>query len=143
MLKTAFALTMGLLLAGPALAGGTQPVTFAERNGQVDFSTPSNNIECLYTPHGGTPHYTAPGGSAEISCDRQAPTYVRTSLLEAGVPSVLKDVSDQSCCGVDNILQYGQSITLGPFTCESQMTGLVCRRGSNGFQISKAAIKAW
>ena len=48
-------------LAAPALA-----VEFeADERGQIHFNMPSNNVDCVYTPAGGTDNYETESGEAE------------------------------------------------------------------------------
>jgi len=133
-------LLLGLGSGHVALAGMQ---TFPSNNGQVDFRMPSNNVECIYTPAGGTPTYTPADGGPELQCDRAEPTYLRFVLGKSGPATVISDVGDASCCGGTNVLQYGSTWQGGPFTCKSATTGITCKRGAHGFLISKAKVKTY
>jgi hypothetical protein len=124
-----------------AASAGTQ--TFPSNNGQVDFVMPSQNVECIYTPAGGTPTYTPADGGPELQCDRAQPTYLRFVLGKSGPATVISDVGDASCCGGTNVLQYGSTWKGGPFACRSATTGIACTRGAHGFLISKAKVKTY
>ena len=42
------------------------------------------------------------------------------------------------------VLAYGQSLTLGPFTCQSAETGMTCQNGEgHGFTIARAAQRVF
>lgn len=137
-----YALTMAgcaFLLSVPAHA---QFVTFPPgANGQVTFVMPSNNVECTFTPAGGTPVYKPADGGPELSCDRREPKYVRVALTPKSIKR-FDNVGDQGCCGTTNPFPYGTRWSRGPFTCESLETGLVCRNADGrGFSISRANIE--
>ena len=111
--------------------------------GEYEFTMPSRNVGCVYTPPGGTSTYTSPDGLAELQCDRVEPTYVRVILGETGPAHRLNNVGDASCCGDNYILPYGEVWSEGPFTCLSATTGLVCTRGHHGFTISRKSIATY
>lgn len=114
----------------------------ADQDGVVHFTTPSNNIECIYIPAGGSPVYKPPGNLAEFSCDRAAPSYVRLQMSARGSVQHIANPGDQPCCGAGPILNYGETWRVAPFSCTSERTGLTCRRDDgHGFSISKAGIK--
>jgi hypothetical protein len=124
-----------------SLTAHAQSVTFQpDGNGQISFVMPSHNVECTYTPAGGTPVYKPFEGGPELSCDRRDPKYVRIVLT----PKSLKrfdDVGDQGCCGTSNPLPYGMRWSRGPFTCESLETGLTCRTSDGrGFTVSRSRV---
>jgi hypothetical protein len=112
-----------------------------DQNSQSEFVMPSNNVGCIYTPAGGTDTYQTADGLAELSCDRVEPSYVRVILGSAGKPKKYTNVGDASCCSTSSVLAYGEVWQQGPFTCYSEITGLVCNRGSHGFSMSRKAIK--
>jgi hypothetical protein len=111
--------------------------------GQYEFTMPSNNVGCVYTPEGGTAIYSTADGGAELSCDRVAPSYVRVVLGAKGKAKRFTNVGDPSCCGADNYLAYGETWAEGPFSCLSATSGLTCTRGSHGFVINKKGVKAY
>ena len=133
------------LAAAPAYAGPLPQSTFeASQGGQISFSMPSANVECIYTPKGGGATYMPEDGGPELSCDRLAPVYLRFTLAATGKAELIKDVGDQGCCGDENPLAYGTQWRQAPYTCESASTGLTCRRDDgHGFFISKAKIKVY
>lgn len=130
-----------------ALAVFTMPalaVDFDENDqGQIEFTMPSGNIGCVYTPQGGTDVYEPVDGGPELSCDRVEPSYVRVILGPLGKAKRYNDVGDASCCGSDNILDYGDVWKMDGFRCTSETTGLACKRGKHGFSISRKAIKTY
>ena len=77
--------------------------------GSIDFTMPSGNIGCVYTPAGGTGTYMPQGGGPELSCDRVEPAYVRVILGPAGKAKRDNAVGDASCCGQDNSFGYGEA----------------------------------
>ena len=131
---------IGLVIAlgsVPAAAGAGQQFFDLLPTGQIEFTMPSGNIGCVYTPEGGTPVFVPVDGGPELACDRVEPAYRRFTLGKAGPASVQDNVGDASCCGSPNVLEYGNFWQAGPFYCESDETGLTCMRGQNGFFISR------
>ena len=126
-------------IALPAAAAEFEP----DEQGQISFAMPSGNIGCVYTPEGGTDVYEPVDGGPELSCDRVEPSYVRVILGPLGKTKRYNDVGDASCCGSDNILDYGDVWKMDGFRCTSEATGLACKRGKHGFSISRKAIKAY
>jgi hypothetical protein len=133
-------LALGFLAAvTPAFA-----VTFDENGqGQIEFTMPSGNIGCVYTPAGGTDTYEPMGGGPELSCDRVEPSYVRVMMGPSGKPKRYNNVGDASCCGSDNVFDYGGVWKHDGFRCTSSEAGLKCSRGGHGFSMSRKAIKAY
>lgn len=112
-------------LLGPAAA--KEQVFTVQDDGQVSFMMPSGNIDCIYTPKGGTETYEPADGGPEISCDRVAPRYVNIRLGASGPAVLTENPGEQPCCSGDNILEYGNSVRLGAdFICSSTSAGLVC-----------------
>ena len=111
--------------------------------GQVDFIMPSSNIGCIYTPQGGTSFYVPEDGGPELSCDRVEPSYVRATLASGGKARREDHVNDPSCCGSDNVFDYGEVWEMDGFSCISATTGLTCTRGRHGFSMARKAVKAW
>jgi hypothetical protein len=115
----------------------------ADKNGQITFVMPSQNVECTYTPAGGTPIYKPFDGGPELSCDRRDPTYVRLIMTPKSVKKI-DDVGDQGCCGASNVFAYGKRWTMGPFTCDSAATGLTCKRtDGRGFTASRESASVF
>ena len=142
--KTALVLAMlagiAIVLGLPAQAAEFQQLN-ANQYGQVEFTTPSGNIGCIYTPSGGTPVYETHGGD-EIQCDRVAPSYVRAVLADDGAAYRINDVGDASCCSLGQTIEYGKVAQIGPFQCLSERRGLTCARADgHGFFLSRALIQ--
>jgi hypothetical protein len=121
----------------PALAVEFEP----NDQGFTEFNMPSGNIGCFYTAEGGTGVYKTSDGGAELSCDRVEPSYIRVMLGSSGEAEHITNVGDASCCGGDNIFEYGEVWSEGPFSCISATTGLTCTRGAHGFSMSRKAVK--
>jgi hypothetical protein len=125
MLKSlVLAVGLALLIAAPASA--TEQKVVAKDNGQIEFAMPSGNIGCLYTPAGGTDVYEPKDGGPELICERIEPQYVTVILGPKGTPEMIEDPEEQSCCGAENILDYGKTITFEGFTCLAETSGLTC-----------------
>lgn len=128
MIRLTFALT---LLAVPALA-----------DDYLAFHSPSGNIQCAIST----------GDYAQVRCDMGSltPTYRKAPLgcefdwgssfaVDAGGKGYLACVSDAVADPGGVELGYGKSITLGPFTCISEKSGMECTNpGGHGFRLSKA-----
>jgi len=136
------AAAIGALLVCPDMRAHAQAtVNFPLKNGMVMFMMPSKNMECTFVAKQ-TAVYMPAGGGPELTCDRRDPKYVRVVLGPTKAAERTDDPGEQPCCGADNILQYGQTWTDGPFTCESAPSGLVCRhKNGHGFSLSKAKIE--
>lgn len=128
-----------LAFAAPAFAADFEP----DDQGQIEFTMPSGNIGCVYTPEGGTEVYEPVGGGPELACDRVEPSYVRVILGPDGKAKRHNDVGDASCCGSDNVFDYGEEWEYDGFVCESSMSGLRCSRDGHGFSMARKAIKTW
>jgi hypothetical protein len=114
---------------------------FAEE--QIEFVLPSGNVACIYTPKGGVAVYKPVDGGPELSCDRVEPQYVRIVLGPRGKAILIKEVGDASCCSAEPVLAYGKIWKAGPFTCQASTRGLQCKRGSNGFVMSRSRLKVY
>ena len=125
-------LTLGLcLLAGPALA-----------DDYLAFHSPSGNIQCGMST----------GEYAQVRCDLSelTPSYTKpppdcefdwgsSFAVDAGGRGYLACVSDAVADPGGVELGYGKSISLGPFTCTSEKSGMECTNlGGHGFLVSKA-----
>lgn len=132
---------LALLAASASLAGEK---TFApSQSGFTEFTMPSGNIGCIYTPEGGSAVHVPSDGGPELSCDRVEPQYRRYVLSKEGPGVELAEVGDASCCSIDNILDYGDVWQEGPYRCESTRGGLICQTGQHGFFISRKNIELW
>lgn len=138
---------MRLAAAGLACAGFASQafaIDFAGNDqGQIEFVMPSGNIGCVYTPKGGTDTYQPVGGGPELSCDRVEPSYVRVILGPKGKAVKITGAGDASCCGSDNVFDYGEVWEMGPFSCSSETSGLSCVRGAHGFTMSRRKVTAY
>jgi len=145
-LRTAWP-ALRLLAAAAACSAFAPPafaIDFAENDqGQIEFVMPSGNIGCVYTPKGGTDTYQPVGGGPELSCDRVEPAYVRVILGPKGKAVKIAGVGDASCCGSDNVFDYGEVWKMGPFSCSSATSGLACVRGTHGFTMSRRKVTAY
>ena len=122
----------------PAKPAGSH---FTDREGQVEFATPSHNVGCVYTPAGGTSWYKPADGGPELSCDRVKPTYVNVRMSPAGEPQRADNPGEQPCCQATNILAYGKTWGAGPFSCSASGAGLACKRADGrGFTLSKKDV---
>ena len=133
-LPVASASLIGLAALGLPARGGDFPRhTFTpESNGFIEFSTPSNNIGCLYGMVEKSP---------ELTCDRSQPTYLRFVLSPKGRTTLIKNSGEQPCCSGDT-LPYGESWKGGPFECDSLASSLRCTSESgHGFTISRTQIE--
>jgi hypothetical protein len=139
MIRFAAASLAFLMSAAPALAVEFEP----NDQGFTEFNMPSGNIGCFYTPEGGTGVYKTSDGGAELSCDRVEPSYIRVMLGSSGKAERITNVGDPSCCGGNNIFEYGEVWEAGPFSCISSTAGLTCTRGTHGFSMSRKAVKAY
>ncbi|MEQ1492950.1 MAG: hypothetical protein ABL932_20595 [Terricaulis sp.] len=102
-----------------------------------EFMAPSGNIGCVYTPAGGTAVYQTADGRAELKCDRSEPEYVRVVMSESGAARI-EPTDERGCCSGETI-QYGQSWSEGPFSCDVTETGVVCaNRERHGFTLSRS-----
>ena len=125
-------LTLALtLIAAPALA-----------DDYLAFHSPSGNIQCGMST----------GDYAQVRCDMAelTPTYRKAPAdcefdwgssfaVDAGGKGYLACVSDAVADPGGVELGYGKSISLGPFTCTSEKSGMECTNlGGHGFRISKA-----
>ena len=136
-----------LAMPGPADAGTKAKAPkqsgphFTDREGQVEFATPSHNVGCVYTPAGGTSWYKPAEGGPELSCDRVKPAYVNVRMGAAGEPQRVDNPGEQPCCQATNILAYGKAWSAGPFSCTASGAGLACKRADGrGFTLSKKDV---
>ena len=140
----ALGLAVPLTSAAAAPASPASAAIAAEANGQVIFTTPSNNIGCTFTPGGGTTTYTPRDGGPELVCERAAPDYVTVIMGPKGAVERIDNPGEQGCCSLGPVLAYGQTWVRGPFTCQSRKTGLTCRRtDGRGFSLSRAGVRVF
>lgn len=133
---------LAAVLAIPAVGQAGEQRIAPASGGYTEFMLPSGNIGCIYIPEGGTDVYQPEDGGPELQCDRIEPTYMRAILGASGKGKTHKNVGDASCC-TGPVLRYGNTVTLGPYYCESERTGLTCYRDNNGIFLSRRKINAW
>jgi hypothetical protein len=132
-----------LLLPISALPVVAKEQSFVPKaNGQVEFSMPSGNVGCIFTPEGGTDTYQPDGGGPELSCDRIEPSYINVRLGPVGKAMLNENPGEQGCCGAENVLAYGNTTHLGGFVCTASTGGLTCETadGRHGFCVAKARM---
>ena len=134
------ALALAAFVAEPAMA--EEQHFKAEPNGQITWVMPSNNIDCVYTPKGGTETYEPTDGGPEISCDRMEPSYVNMTLGPKGPAVLTKDPGEQPCCSGSNVFAYGNTAHLDGFVCTSSTAGLTCETPDkrHGFCVAKSRL---
>lgn len=103
----------------------------------TEFYSPSKNISCEIDNDFG------PSALTSTLCLTLSPAKSVT-LASDGSLTTCTGVNCLSNAGVDTpTLAYGQSITLGPFTCASSTAGMKCTlQNGDGFMISKASTTA-
>jgi hypothetical protein len=133
-----------LMIALCLLAGAMLP-NAAMADDYLAFHSPSGNIQCAIMT----------GDYAQARCDMSAlsPTYRQAPAncefdwgssfaVDAGGSGYLACVSDSVADPGGVELGYGKSISLGPFTCTSEKSGMECSNlGGHGFKLSKAKQK--
>lgn len=63
---------------------------------------------------------------------------------EALLPQRIDNPGEQGCCALDQKLAYGRRWNKGPFTCQSEESGLTCKSvNGHGLSMSRAAIRVW
>jgi len=139
-----FILAAALAVAVAAPVSAAEVTLAAGESGQTEFSMPSGNIGCIVTPEGGTDVYQPADGGPEIQCDRVEPEYVRV-MLGKDVAEEIVDVGDPSCCGAEQVLEYGDWARIEGFVCYSERTGLTCNTEDelHGFSMARAGIETW
>lgn len=110
-----------------------QTAAAAPTPGAVFFLSPSHNISCQINYHyAGTPDSTY--------CQTTTPQQSVT-LSTNGKLNVCKGVQCEANPPVNAIvLPYGQATGLGPFSCQSAITGVTCLTAGRGFAISDTGI---
>jgi hypothetical protein len=134
--------TMIVAVSALAAASGVPlaPTTYADPSAVQQFQSPSGNIGCFIESDDGH-------GRARASCDIADRTwaspprppncmgpYDRLNLRE-GTPARLGCHGDTALgTPMDPlpVLDYGETITAGPLTCESEPLGMTCTDSSTG-----------
>jgi hypothetical protein len=117
--------------------------TVAASASLAGFQTPSHQIACLYSHVSGEP--------AALRCDvagvADPPKRPKSCRLDYGSAFGLGATGKaRRLCAGDTVLNpkaevlaYGRSRTLGPFTCTSRTSGLRCAtHAGHGFELSRA-----
>jgi hypothetical protein len=134
-MKRAVVVATGFIVVGGCLgmpaAAADRPVCTAS---ECAFLSPSRNISCEV-------NYQRDGLTDDAYCQTMEPA--QSATLSAN--GVLKPCNGTSCLGnaAENTptLAYGQSASIGPFSCTSQQDGVTCTVSSGkGFTISNAGI---
>jgi hypothetical protein len=117
--------------------GATSPTLVPQTATSTGFFSPSKNISCEIDNNFGSTMTT------QALCLTFSPA--QSAVLDTD--NTVTTCSGQQCLSNagDNTptLHYGQSITLGPFTCASSTTGMRCALASgSGFFISSSGIRA-
>jgi hypothetical protein len=108
-----------------------------QTSSSTEFYSPSKNISCEIDSNFG------PNGLTSALCITFSPPKSVT-LMTDGSLTECTGVNCLSNAGVNTpTLAYGQSITLGPFSCASSTAGMKCTLASgDGFLVSSAATTA-
>jgi len=128
---------MGLATFAPQAAAN--PYSGADNAHVQFFRSPTGNIQCEIN-FGRAGAESLPDG---VYCMSQQPL----QSVQIRADGSLTDVCTGPTCGSDGptdqgVLAYGQSATLGPFTCLSEESGMTCTANGRGFEISTAGIFA-
>jgi hypothetical protein len=101
----------------------------------MEFLSPSGNLSCQID--NGPPFPDQSAYCQSVATDTSA---------TLGPDGVYRTCHNRGCLGnpAPNIpvLAYGQSVTLGPFTCSSATDGMTCVAAGKGFLISRAGVAA-
>jgi hypothetical protein len=118
--------------SGTTVTSGTlAPQTATE----TEFLSPSKNISCEIDSNFG------PSAQSQVLCLTLSPA--RSVVLKTDAS--LTECSGQNCLSNAGLntptLAYGQSITLGPFSCQSSTAGITCTLQSGaGFLIAASGV---
>jgi hypothetical protein len=101
----------------------------------TEFLSPSRNISCEIDDHLG------PSAITSASCLTISPP----KSVTLGTDGTLTECSGTQClsnAGEETpTLEYGQSVSLGPFACSSSTAGVKCTLGNgDGFQIATSGV---
>jgi hypothetical protein len=116
------------LITAPALAGDEE-FSFATD----EFSMPSGNVKCF---HGVTDEGNG------IYCIRFEPYMISVRFAD-GVVSVGDGSGDQPNFERIKNFAYGKVKNYDDMTCWSRESGLVCKSGKKGFQLSRKGVKTF
>jgi len=136
----------GVSAASTPSSSGTSPApsSGAAAGSTQIFALPSGNIACEITTDAATCTIanTSAVPPADASCAGSIGHKLTVTAKGAEMPCVegaLPGVAAKDT----TILDYGQSTTVGAFTCTSSSTGVTCKHDptGKGFQLAKAAAK--
>ena len=96
------------------------------------FQTPSGNIGCEYQAD----------SDDRLYCVRLEPEMRYIEFYEKGAYSGAYE-GDSWFPSDAPVLKYGENLVLGPYTCTSQESGLVCARGEHGFEANRKGITTY
>ena len=132
--------TATLALVVPATVAAPIALPATARADNRPFQSPSGNISCLL-------------GSSDVACDVSDYTYQMPPGppcsqhiswgnrfgLQQGKPAEMMCHGDTLRVPGEQTLNYGQTISAGTITCESQPSGMKCTDGSTGhyFRVSR------
>ncbi|QTE30451.1 hypothetical protein [Pengzhenrongella sicca] len=123
--------------AAPESPAAAEPSTDAGST----FALPSGNIACEITADAATctiANTTAPAAEAPDCAGSVGPVLTVTAE-GADTPCVEGALPGAAAPGTP-VLEYGQSMTVGEFTCTSSSTGVTCKHDptGKGFKLAKA-----
>jgi hypothetical protein len=123
--------------AGTSSTSQTSATLVPQTATVTEFYSPSKNISCEIDNNFGS------GGTTSTLCLTLSPPKSVTLMTDG----TLNECTGENClsnAGENTpTLAYGQSITLGPFTCASSTTGIKCTlAGGDGFLISSSSVTA-
>ena len=127
----------------------TSGSTGATRTVEVDrlelFASPSGNIACAIDPANGASCWIAEHDwVVESATDPDGELDFGDAVDVTADGVVWPCYGDFSWGPVDRTLAYGDSITAGPFRCESAETGMTCLNGDGrGFTVARAAVETF
>jgi hypothetical protein len=127
-------------------SAGTDESAAPEPTVTETFASESRNITCEVTDVSATCVIAQLGTQpAPVSGCEGTVGYKVVLGADGGVeqPCVPTAEQPQAAAGGVAVLPYGQSKTVGPFTCESAETGMTCRDDASGkgFTIARAGIR--
>ena len=96
------------------------------------FQTPSSNIGCEYQAD----------SDDRLYCVRLEPEMSYIEFYEKGAYSGAYEGDAWFPSGAP-VLKYGKSLIIGPYTCTSQKSGLICKRGEHGFEANRKGITTY
>ena len=112
----------------------------SSQDGVVQFVTPSGNIGCTYIPFDGAGGIDTGVNGPELHCYRLSGKFDAVSLGPVKKALKLLVEGRLACCKTRNVLAFGNTWKTGGYACNSDRTGLTCRRGKHGFAISPGSI---